>query len=111
MQGSVGSGGRAARAARRDWPRSSARSRSISLPGPLANTLTGRILTMTSPGGRTMLGNLDQPPARLKSTPPHPATLATGYTQNFWNGAFSAPPRRKLRSLDDLDLGDTLPDR
>jgi hypothetical protein len=40
-----------ARAACRQRPCNSARSCSISLPGALANTLTGRILTTTSPGG------------------------------------------------------------
>src|SRR6266571_4793448 len=43
-----------ARDACRHWPRRSARSRSISSPGPLANTQTGRILTTTSPGGGTL---------------------------------------------------------
>jgi hypothetical protein len=43
-----------ARAACRHRPRRPARSRSISSPGPLANTQTGRILTTTSPGGGTM---------------------------------------------------------
>ena len=36
----------------------------ISQPGPSPNTLTGRILTMTSPGGRTMWATSVQPPAR-----------------------------------------------
>jgi len=35
-------------------PRRSPRNCSISLPGPLANTLTGRILITTSPAGWTM---------------------------------------------------------
>jgi hypothetical protein len=39
--------------------RSSASSCSIPLPGPLANTMTGRILITTSPAGRTMQGNVD----------------------------------------------------
>ena len=43
-----------ARAACRHRPCRSARSCSISLPGPLANTLTGRILITTSPAGWTM---------------------------------------------------------
>jgi hypothetical protein len=40
-----------ARPASRHRPRRSASSRSISLPGPLANTLTGRMLITTSPAG------------------------------------------------------------
>ena len=63
------------RAACRHRPRNSARNCSISLPGTLANTLTGRILTATSPGGWTMEATSIQPPARLMSTPPHPASL------------------------------------
>jgi hypothetical protein len=38
-----------------------------------ANTLTGRILTTTSPGGWTLEATSIQPPARLMSTAPHPA--------------------------------------
>jgi hypothetical protein len=58
-----------ARAACRHWPRRSVRNRSTSLPGPLANTQTGCILTTTSPGGKTMEATSIQPPARLMSTP------------------------------------------
>jgi hypothetical protein len=43
---------------------------SISIAGPLADTLTGRILITTSPGGWTMWATSIQPPARLMSTPP-----------------------------------------
>ena len=59
-----------ARAACRHRPCNSARSCSISLPGLLANTLTGRILTTTSPGGWTLEATSIQPPARLMSTAP-----------------------------------------
>jgi AAA domain len=58
-----------ARLASRHRPCRSPRSLSISLPGPLANTLTGRILTTTSPGGWTLDATSIQPPARLMSTP------------------------------------------
>ena len=70
-----------ARAACRHRPRRSARNRSISLPGPLANTQTGRILTTTSPGGRTMEATSIQPPARLMSTPAHPAAASPPVTR------------------------------
>jgi hypothetical protein len=43
-----------ARVASRHLPCGSSRSCPISLPGPLANTLTGRILITTSPAGWTM---------------------------------------------------------
>jgi hypothetical protein len=75
-----------ARVACRHLPCISARSCSISLPGPLANTLTGRILTTTSPGGWTLEATSIQPPARLMSMPP-PGSLIPGYAQNLWIGA------------------------
>jgi hypothetical protein len=58
-----------ARAACRHRPRRPASNCSISLPGPLANTLTGRVVITTSPAGRTMWATSIQPPARLMSTP------------------------------------------
>jgi len=57
-----------ARVACRHWPCRSPRTCSISEPRPLANTLTGRILTTTSPGGGTMWATSIQPLARPVST-------------------------------------------
>ena len=54
------------------------------IPGLLANTLTGRILTTTSPVGRTLWTTSIQPPARPLSTPCHPSGLTPGYAQNLW---------------------------
>ncbi len=77
---------RVARVACRHRPRRSASSCSISRPGPLANTLTGRILFTTSPAGRTMWATSIQPPARLMSTSltrrPH-----SGLRAELWIGA------------------------
>jgi hypothetical protein len=62
-------------------PRSPACSCSISLPGPLAYTPTGRILITTSPAGGCG-GNFDPTPARLMSTAGSPAAgLTAGYAQ------------------------------
>jgi len=61
-----------ARAASRHRPRRSASSNSISLPGPLANTLTGRILITTSPAGWTLCGNFDPTPGEAAVNALHP---------------------------------------
>jgi hypothetical protein len=70
-----------AQVACRRRPCRSSRSCPVSVPGPSANTLTGRILITTSPAGRTMPATSIQPPARLMpasgSCRPH-----SGYAQN-----------------------------
>ena len=56
--------------------RSCARSRSASASGPLANTLTGRIMITTSPGGWSLEATSIQHLARLLSTARHPAAAS-----------------------------------
>jgi hypothetical protein len=69
-----------------DFAVSLPRNRSISLPGPLANTLTGRILITTSPAGGCC-GNFDPTSGEAAVNGLHPPVSQRGYAQNLWNGA------------------------
>jgi hypothetical protein len=79
-----------ARLAGRHRPRRSAFSCSISLPEPLASTLTGRILITTSPAGGCC-GNFDPAPGQADVNALQLPVSRRGYAQNFWIGVLGDP--------------------